>query len=343
MKAFQVRAPFEFGLAQVEMPQVAPDEVKIDVAYAGICGSDMHIIHGQNAFVRFPRVTGHEFSGVVREVGEGVDNLKVGDRVCIDPVISCGICYPCRINRPNVCTRLQVIGVHRDGGFSEQVCVPADNAHRLPDSMSLSHAALVEPYTIALNVLDRMQPEPGDSLLIYGAGVIGLTLVQMARALGMTDITVTDVLDTRLEAARALGASRTLNGKDVDVEATMRELTQGEGVPLIVDAACIPALMPQMVRLASPAGRIGLLGFNTVPSDLVQLEMIKKELTLVGSRLNNRKFPKVIELIASGKLQVRELISHRVSFDDMPGAIDLIENHPEQTRKVLVELSGAHP
>ena len=342
MKAFQVRAPFEFGLAQVAMPQVAPGEVKVEVAYAGICGSDMHIIHGQNAFVRFPRVTGHEFSGVVREVGHSVEHLKVGDRVCIDPVISCGTCYPCRINRPNVCTRLQVIGVHRDGGFSEQVCVPAENAHRLPDSMALSHAALVEPYSIALNVLDRMQPHPGDSLLIYGAGVIGLTLVQMARALGLTDITVTDVIDTRLETARALGASRTLNGKAVDVEATMRELTDGEGVPLIVDAACIPALMPQMVRLASPAGRIGLLGFNAVPSDLVQLEMIKKELTLVGSRLNNRKFPRVIELIASGKLHVQEMISHRVSFDEMPAAIDLIENHPEQTRKVLVELSGAY-
>ena len=341
MKAFQVRAPFEFGLAQVAMPQVAPGEVKVEVAYAGICGSDMHIIHGQNAFVRFPRVTGHEFSGVVREVGHSVEHLKVGDRVCIDPVISCGTCYPCRINRPNVCTRLQVIGVHRDGGFSEQVCVPAENAHRLPDSMALSQAALVEPYSIALNVLDRMQPHPGDSLLIYGAGVIGLTLVQMARALGLTDITVTDVIDARLETARALGASRTLNGKDVDVEATMRELTDGEGVPLIVDAACIPALMSQMVRLASPAGRIGLLGFNAVPSDLVQLEMIKKELTLVGSRLNNRKFPRVIELIASGKLHVQEMISHRVSFDEMPAAIDLIENHPEQTRKVLVELSGA--
>lgn len=342
MKAFQVRAPFEFGLAQVAMPQVAPGEVKVDVAYAGICGSDMHIIHGQNAFVRFPRVTGHEFSGVVREVGQSVEHLKVGDRVCIDPVISCGTCYPCRINRPNVCTRLQVIGVHRDGGFSEQVCVPAENAHRLPDSMALSHAALVEPYSIALNVLDRMQPHPGNSLLIYGAGVIGLTLVQMARALGLTDITVTDVIDARLETARALGASRTLNGKAVDVEATMRELTDGEGVPLIVDSACIPALMPQMVRLASPAGRIGLLGFNAVPSDLVQLEMIKKELTLVGSRLNNRKFPRVIELIASGKLHVQEMISHRVSFDEMPAAIDLIENHPEQTRKVLVELSGAY-
>ncbi|KQQ56942.1 alcohol dehydrogenase [Pseudomonas sp. Leaf127] len=342
MKAFQVKAPFEFDLAQVESPQVAPGEVKVNVAYAGICGSDLHIIHGQNAFVRFPRVTGHEFSGVVSEVGEGVEHLKVGDRVCIDPVISCGTCYPCRINRPNVCTRLQVIGVHRDGGFSEQVCVPADNAHRLPDSLPLSHAALVEPYTIALNVLDRMQPHPGDSLLIYGAGVIGLTLVQMARALGMTDITVTDVIDARLETAQALGATRVLNGKDIDVEAHMREATGGEGVPLIVDAACIPALMPQMVRLASPAGRIGLLGFNTVPSDLVQLEMIKKELTLVGSRLNNRKFPAVMALIASGKLQVRDLISHQVSFDEMPAAISLIENHPEQTRKVLVELDSTH-
>ncbi|MCQ2997949.1 Zn-dependent oxidoreductase [Pseudomonas syringae] len=341
MKAFQVRAPFEFGLAQVEVPQIAPGEVKVDVAYAGICGSDMHIIHGQNAFVRFPRVTGHEFSGVVREVGGGVEHLKAGDRVCIDPVISCGTCYPCRINRPNVCTKLQVIGVHRDGGFSEQVCVPASNAHRLPDSMSLSHAALVEPYSIALNVLDRMHVHPGDSLLIYGAGVIGLTLVQMARALGLTDITVTDVIDARLETAKALGASHTLNGQAVDVEATMRELTHGEGVPLIVDAACIPSLMPQMVRLASPAGRIGLLGFNATPSDLVQLEMIKKELTLVGSRLNNRKFPKVIELIASGKLQVQELVSHQVSFDEMPAAIDLIENHPEQTRKVLVQLGEA--
>lgn len=342
MKAFQVRAPFEFGLAQVDRPEIAPGEVQVDVAYAGICGSDMHIIHGQNAFVRFPRVTGHEFSGVIRQVGAGVEHLQVGDRVCIDPVISCGTCYPCRIGQPNVCTQLQVIGVHRDGGFSEQVCVPAQNAHRLPDSMPLSHGALVEPYSIALNVLDRMQPHPGDSVLIYGAGVIGLTLVQMARALGLTDITVTDVLDSRLETARALGASRTLNGQAVDVEATMRELTQGEGVPLIVDAACIPALMPQMVRLASPAGRIGLLGFNATPSDLVQLEMIKKELTLVGSRLNNRKFPRVIELIAGGQLQVQDLISHRIAFDDMPGAIELIEQHPEQTRKILVELTNAH-
>jgi L-gulonate 5-dehydrogenase len=340
MKAFQVRGPHEFSVEQVKVPDVAPGEVRVAVAYAGICGSDMHIIHGQNAFVRFPRITGHEFAGVIEKVGEQVTDLKVGDHVCIDPVISCGSCYPCRIGRPNVCTKLQVLGVHRDGGFSELVSVPAANAHRLPANIPLEHAALVEPYTIALNVLDRMQVFPGDAVLIYGAGVIGLTVVQMARALGLTDITVTDVIEDRLKTARQLGATRTLNGRTQDVEVVMREVTGGEGVPLIVDAACIPELLPQMARIASPAGRIGLLGFSATPSDLVQLEVIKKELTLVGSRLNNRKFARVLELMASGGLDVQALISHRIPFADMPSAIALIEQHPEQTRKVLVELTA---
>jgi L-gulonate 5-dehydrogenase len=185
-----------------------------------------------------------------------------------------------------------------------------------------------------------MQVFPGDAVLIYGAGVIGLTVVQMARALGLTDITVTDVIEDRLETARRLGATRTLNGRSQDVEAVMREVTGGEGVPLIVDAACIPELLPQMARIASPAGRIGLLGFSATPSDLVQLEVIKKELTLVGSRLNNRKFSRVLELMASGGLDVQALISHRVPFAEMPSAIALIEQHPEQTRKVLVELTA---
>lgn len=340
MKAFQVRAPHEFSIAEVAVPTLAPGEVRVGVAYAGICGSDMHIIHGQNAFVRFPRVTGHEFAGVVREVGEGVSGLAVGDPVCVDPVIACGSCYPCRIGRPNVCSRLQVLGVHRDGGFSEEVCVPAVNAHRLPPGLPLAQAALVEPYSIALNVLERMQFLPGDGLLIYGAGVIGLTVVQMARALGIADITVTDVLDDRLATARTLGATRTLNGRDTNVEAAMREATGGEGVPLIVDAACHPALLPEIVRLASPAGRIGLLGFSATPSELVQLEIIKKELTLVGSRLNNGRFPRVIELLAAGRLDAAALISHQVASQEMPGAIELIERHPEQTRKVLVQWGG---
>lgn len=340
MKAFQVNAPLDYRIAEVEAPLAAAGEALVRVAYAGICGSDMHIIHGDNAFVRFPRITGHEFAGVVEAVGEGVEAVAVGDRVCIDPVISCGDCYPCRIGRPNVCSALQVIGVHRDGGFEERVAVPAANLHRLPDGLGLDAAALVEPYTIAANVLDRMQPHPGDRLLVFGAGVIGLTILQMARARGIEEVIVTDVIGERLEVARALGARHVINGRDQDVEAVVMELTGGEGVPLIADAACVPALLPPMLRLASPAGRIGLLGFTPTPSDLAQLEVIKKELTLVGSRLNNRKFPEVLALMASGRLDPLALVSHRLPFDEMPAAIHMLDHHPERARKVLIQIGA---
>lgn len=340
MQAFQVRAPHEFGIVDIETPQASAGEVLVRVAFAGICGSDMHIIHGDNAFVRFPRITGHEFAGVVEAVGDGVEGIAIGERVCIDPVISCGECYPCRIGRPNVCTRLEVIGVHRNGGFEQHVSVPAGNVHRLPDNVGLDQAALVEPYTIATNVLDRMQPHEGDALLIFGAGVIGLTILQVARAQGLTDITVCDVIDTRLETALELGATHTVNGQREDIEAVMAERTQGEGVPLIADAACVPSLFPSIVRMASPAGRIGLLGFNATPSDLVQLEVIKKELTLVGSRLNNRKFPEVIEMLASGRLDATALVSHRLPFAEMSEAIHMIDHHPESARKVLIDLGA---
>ncbi|MGQ7260337.1 Zn-dependent oxidoreductase [Vreelandella sp. V005] len=340
MKAFQVKAPHDYQIMEIEPPKVAAGEALVRVAFAGICGSDMHIIHGDNAFVRFPRITGHEFAGVVEAVGEGVTDVVVGSRVCVDPVISCGNCYPCRIGRPNVCSSLEVIGVHRDGGFEELVVVPAANVHQLPDHIGLDAAALVEPYTIAANVLDRMQPHPGDRLMILGAGVIGLTILQMALAKGIEEVIVTDVINERLAAAKQLGATQVLNSREQDVEKEVLALTQGEGVPLIADAACVPALLPQMLRLASPAGRIGLLGFSVQPSELVQLEVIKKELTLVGSRLNNRKFPEVLKLMASGQLDPLALVSHRLPLSDMPSAINMLDHRPEEARKVLIQISA---
>nr|WP_290695503.1 Zn-dependent oxidoreductase [Halomonas sp. UBA3074] len=340
MKAFQVKAPHDYQVVEIEPPKVAAGEALVRVAFAGICGSDMHIIHGDNAFVRFPRITGHEFAGVVEAVGEGVTDVSVGARVCVDPVISCGNCYPCRIGRPNVCSSLEVIGVHRNGGFEELVAVPAANVHFLPEHIGLDAAALVEPYTIAANVLDRMQPHPGDRLMILGAGVIGLTILQMALAKGIDEVIVTDVINERLVAAKQLGATQVLNSREQDVEEEVLALTQGEGVPLIADAACVPALLPQMLRLASPAGRIGLLGFSVQPSELVQLEVIKKELTLVGSRLNNRKFPEVLKLMASGQLDPLALVSHRLPLSNMPSAIDMLDHRPEEARKVLIKIGA---
>lgn len=339
MKAFQVANVNDYALIETNRPTVEAGEVLIKTSFAGICGSDLHIIHGQNPFVQFPRITGHEFSGVVAGVGDGVDHVSIGDHVCVDPVIGCGQCYACRAGRSNVCANLQVFGVHRNGGFGEFTSAPASNVIKLPDNVSLEQAALVEPYSIAANVLSRMAPIPGDTLLVYGAGVIGLTIVQVAKAMGIERIIVTDIVDERLAAAKSLGATDTINSKEQKVEDCIQKWMNGEGVPLIADAACIPALLPEILRIACPAGRVGLLGFSATPSDLAQIEVIKKELTIVGSRLNNKRFPEVLEMISTGRLDPLALISHRISLDNISEGIHLMENHPELTRKVLVEMS----
>ncbi|AEF53098.1 Zn-dependent oxidoreductase [Marinomonas posidonica] len=339
MKAFQVSNVNDYALIDTQVPVAATGEVLIRTAFAGICGSDLHIIHGQNPFVEFPRITGHEFSGVVAAIGEGVEHVAVGDPVCVDPVISCGKCYACRVGRVNVCAHLQVFGVHRNGGFGEFTSAPASNVLALPDNVSLEQAALVEPYSIATNVLTRMEPLPGDTLLVYGAGVIGLTIVQVARAMGIEQVIVTDIVDERLETAKLLGATDVINSRVDNVEECIHHWTNGEGIPLIADAACLPALLPEILRIACPAGRVGLLGFNSIPSDMAQIEVIKKELTIVGSRLNNRRFPQVLDMIASGRLDPLALISHRIALNEISDGIQLMENHPELTRKVLVEMS----
>ncbi len=337
MKTLTVENKNNINLVYKDKPECKKDEVIVHVKHAGICGSDIHILHGNNPFVVYPRVTGHEFAGIINELGSNVDDLTVGDHVVIDPVISCGECRPCRNGRFNSCLNMQVFGVHRDGGFSEYQSVPAKNIYKISKDVPLKQAALVEPYTIAANVFDRLKPNGGDRVLIYGAGVIGLTLVQVAKILGIPSIVI-DVVDAKLELAKEFGAEYIINSKRVDVEKKIMELTEGEGVPLIADAVCIPALLPQIIRLAAPAGSVCLLGFSAEPSALVQMEVIKKELTIVGSRLNNKMFPRVIKWMESGQLNAEAIVTHDFGIDEYLEAFDQIETNPENTRKVRITL-----
>ncbi|MFB1073011.1 Zn-dependent oxidoreductase [Vibrio diabolicus] len=336
MKSLVIKEPNKFELVDKAMPECGKNEVVVRVAYAGICGSDMHILHGNNPFVVYPRTSGHEFSGVVEQVGSQVTNLQLSEHVVVDPVINCGHCRPCRNSRANSCLNLKVIGVHQDGGFAEYQVVPASNVYPVSKEVPLQQAALVEPYTIAANVFDRLRPCDGDSVLIYGSGVIGLTLVQVAKVLGIPSIVV-DIVDEKLAVAKELGAERVINSQEEDVEAVIMEMTDGEGVPLIVDAACIPSLVPQIMRLAAPAGSVCLLGFLSEPSELMQMEVIKKELTIVGSRLNNKMFAKVIPWIESGQLNTEAIVSHQFAFDDFASAVQQLEKSPAETRKVLLK------
>ncbi len=334
----------------VEKPQVlrifepagderpGPGEVLVKVQRAGICGSDIHILHGANPFAIYPRIIGHEFAGVIEEVGPEVTGLAVGDRVVVDPVVSCGTCYACRVGRSNVCGNLQVFGVHRDGGFRSRLPVPAINCIVVPDGMPIEIATLAEPLSIAANVLGRTGIDAGDTVLIYGAGTVGLTVLQVAKLHGARCI-VADLDEARLVRAREFGADATIHSVRESVAERVAGENDGLGPTLIVDGAGVPALLEEACRIASPAGRIGLLGFSSAPCNVSQQEIVKKELTLVGSRLNRRLLPKVMDWIVSGRLRPAALITQTFPASEARAAFDLIETHPERVIKVQLDFT----
>lgn len=338
MVTISVREPYTLEIDDRPAPQPGPGEVAIRVRRAGICGSDMHILHGSNPFAVYPRVIGHEFAGVIEALGEGVSSLAIGQHVVADPVISCGACYPCRIGRSNVCANLQVIGVHRDGGFRAVAIVPEANAVKVSSTLGLDVAALAEPLAVAANVLWRTECTKDDVVLIYGAGTVGITVLQMAKMKGARCI-IADIDADRLVRAREFGADVVINSREQSVAEIVAPELDGLGPSIVIDGAGIPSLLEEACRVAAPAGRIGLLGFSPGPCNISQQEIVRKELTLVGSRLNRRFIPEVIGWLEAGLLRPEAMITQTFDARDARAAFDLVEKHPEQTLKVQLAFS----
>lgn len=333
MKSIVIERPGELRLQDRPKLLPAAGEVRIKVQYASICGSDVHIWHGHNPFARYPRVIGHEFFGHIDAVGEGVDAARIGERVAVDPVVSCGHCYPCSIGRPNVCSELQVIGVHRDGGFSEYAVAPAANAYRLPESIPDKLASLVEPFTIAANITAFLKPQAEDVALIFGAGPMGLTAIQVLKGVyHVRKVMVADRLPERLAMAKANGADVTLNNSEIPLAAQL----EGEQPTLIIDAACHPDILAEAAKLASPAGRIGLLGFSGETCRITQQSLTSKELSLFTSRLNSHRFPEVINWMEQRLVQPEKLVTHYLPLSDIEKAMTLFEKDPRHCCKVIL-------
>ena len=335
MQSIVIQQPNHMVIEERPIPEAAAGEVRVKVKLAGICGSDSHIWRGHNPFAKYPRVIGHEFFGVIDAVGEGVSPERIGQRVSVDPVISCGHCYPCSIGRPNVCTSLVVLGVHRDGGFSEYAAVPETNAWPIPDAIEDRHAVMVEPFTIAANVTGHVKPAADDIALIYGAGPMGLVTVQALKGVyGVKQVIVVDRINERLAMAERCGADLAFNNADTPVQALLDE--KGIRPTLIVDAACHPSILQEAVSVASPAGRILLMGFSSEPSQVVQQGITGKELTIYSSRLNGRKFPVVIDWLERGLIDPDKLVTHTFDYRRVEEAITVFEKDQKQCCKVLL-------
>ncbi|MCU6666133.1 Zn-dependent oxidoreductase [Silvania hatchlandensis] len=338
MKSIVVQQPNALVIEDRPLPVPAAGEVRVKVKLAGICGSDSHIYRGHNPFAKYPRVIGHEFFGVIDAVGEGVDSVRLGQRVSVDPVISCGHCYQCSVGKPNVCASLVVLGVHRDGGFSEYAAVPAKNAKVIPDAISDKHAVMVEPFTIAANVTGHVNPTEQDVALVYGAGPMGLVTVQALKGVyKVKQVIVVDRIEERLAMAQRSGADWVINNGNQSLQAVLDE--KGIKPTLIVDAACHPTILQEAITLASPGARIVLMGFSSEPSQIVQQGITGKELSIFSSRLNANKFPVVIDWLEKGLIDPDKLITHTFDYKDVKDAIELFEKDQRQCCKVLLTFS----
>ena len=337
MKAIKVIEPFKVEIVDVPKPEIKnKDDVIVRITSGGICGSDIGIYNGTNSLATYPRLIGHEFGGIVTEVGQDVTSVKVGDKVAVDPVVSCGHCYACKIGRHNVCSTLEVMGVHRDGGFAEFVCAPESNIYKFHKDFDESFLGLVEPFTIGVEINRRGQITKGDKVLIMGSGPIGIAAMQVAKRNG-AEVIMTDLVKERLDKALSMGADEVVLVSEEDLEERLLKFTDGEGIPVIVDTICIPSSFEQSVQLACPAGRIVVLGLKNVPSQITMADITKKELTIAGSRLNNNCFDEVIAGFEDGTLHPEQLMTKSYNYKDVMEALTMITEHPQDVLKLVLK------
>lgn len=321
MKAAKLISPGEIRVVE-ELPVRAPrqGEAAVKVKAVGICGTDLHIFKEGRADVELPRVMGHELSGVVTALGEGGGHLSVGDRVVLDPVMSCGSCRTCRAGHGNVCADVKCFGVQMDGGFQEDIVVPAASLYRFPERYSFVQAALAEPFSVAANILNRVSLKESDFVVIMGAGTIGLSLVQGAKAAG-AKVLISDIEEPKLEKAREIGADYTVNSKKEDLEGIVKKHTQ-IGADVVIDAVGTVKLTEQSLELAAPCARIGVISFDPRPAQIPAVAITKKELSLIGSRMNAHRFPDVIHWMEEGVLNLDAMVSKVYPAEEIQTAFE---------------------
>lgn len=335
MKVLRVASPGSIEVQNDIEPIIEEDEVMIKVKAAGICGSDISIYNGTSPVATYPRVIGHEFCGEITEIGNNVKNIEIGDHVVVDPVCKCGTCRICQKGRGNVCANLTVMGVHRDGGYSEYIKVPAKNVFAINKEIPWEKAAVVEPYTVAAQVTSRGGIEEGDIVLICGSGQIALTILQVCNILGAKCI-MTDLVEARLKRAEEFGAYKTINSRNEDVVAKVKEMTGGIGADVAIDAACVGKTLEQAALAVRSAGVVVTMGFHETVTPITEFQITSRELDIRGSRLNNNMFPQVIQWFESGQLDPTKIITDKVHFTEIKKAFEKLKNEPETTMKVIL-------
>lgn len=332
-------APGKIEFKEVEIPKVGDSEVLIKIVSIGICGSDIHVYHGKHPYTSYPVVQGHEVSGEIAEVGAGVIQFKVGDKVTIQPQVVCGRCYPCTHESYHICDELKVMGFQTTGTASEYFSVDAKKVLKLPEHMSFDQGAMVEPLAVAVHALGRSGDIKGKKILVLGAGPIGNLVAQAAKGLGAEMVMITDLSDYRLGIAKDCGVDFCINSKNQDVGKSLVENFGVNKADLILECIGINPTMNQAINFARKGSDIIVVGVfgekATIDLGFVQ----DRELRLIGTAMyQERDYIKAIELIENGKIKLKPLITDHFAFKDYLEAYKVIEAKKDQIMKIIVRV-----
>jgi 6-hydroxycyclohex-1-ene-1-carbonyl-CoA dehydrogenase len=326
-------------MKDIEKPTVGPDDLLVKIAACGVCHTDLHYIdHGTPTFKQPPMILGHEPSGHVAEIGKGVKKFKEGDRVLIPAVLTCGYCGFCRGGRENICENMIMLGNHIDGAYADYIKVPAKDICHLPDEIPLEEGSIIADAisTPFHAVKNRAQVKPGDTVVVFGCGGIGINIVQVAAAVGGSVIAI-DVLDKKLETAKKFGATVTINPTKVEKLGKEIKKITGGGADIAIEAIGKSDTIQTAFSTLRRGGRLVVVGFSGKDITVSAAKIMFFEMEIVGSLgCRPMDYPKLIEMVKLGKIKVKELVTNRFPLNKINDAFDLLRSGDETVIRSIV-------
>ncbi len=317
----------KFEIREMNKTPLKAHEVLVQNISCGICGTDVHIYEGGkgSADVVPPVVLGHEYSGIVVEVGSGVTTVAVGDHVALDPNIYCGLCTPCRMGKKQNCENLFALGVNVDGGMAEYSVCPDTQCFIIKDTVDFDTAAMVEPLACAIHGIDNAQIKSGQKVLVIGGGTIGLIMVQLAKLQGAAAVVLSEPIEMRRRIGMEVGVDYTVNPMEEDLYERFYQITNQYGADIVIECVGKPSAAAQAIAMAGRGATVLL--FSVPPVDatipLPLFDVYQKELKIVGSMINPDTHQRAVNLINSGSIKIRELITHRFGLNGVEDAIKM--------------------
>ena len=332
-------APKQISFREIPVPAAGPGQVLVKIKKIGVCGSDIHVYHGTHPFTSYPITQGHEVSGQITALGEGVTDFVVGQRVTIEPQDYCGKCYPCRHGKYNICEELKVMGFQTTGTASEYFAVDASKVTPLPEGMSYNEGAMIEPLAVTVHAAKQFPEIQGANVVILGCGPIGILLIQACKALGAEQVLITGHSEYRLELAKECGADFTVNTKTEDFEEALLAAFGPDKADVIYDCAGNDTTMGQAIKYARKGSIIILVAVFGKMANVDLAVLNDHELELNTSMMyRHGDYVDAIRFVKEGKIKLTPLMSKHFAFADYLEAYQYIDANKEKTMKILIDV-----